>query len=138
SAATVLAAPPSWQADREQAVRQHAAGNYREAEKLFRTALIQLKAAAPADPHVPLLLSDLGAECHLLGKYTEAEQHYVDALAIWQNVPAPPVDAIARVHANLATTYRTVGRFEEAEAAYRKALQSLDGDSRYTAQFAFT
>ena len=51
AAATVLAAP-SWQAEREQALRQHAAGNYRQAESLFRSALDTMKTSTPDNPNV--------------------------------------------------------------------------------------
>jgi tetratricopeptide (TPR) repeat protein len=134
---TLAAAPASWQADREQALRQHAAGNYREAEHLFRSALASLKVEAPDDLDIPEILNDLGADCHMLGKYAEAEHYYRDALAAWRSRPDAPPDVIGRALSNLATTYRARGLFAEAEGAYRDALGAI-GETRYPAQYAFT
>jgi tetratricopeptide (TPR) repeat protein len=138
SLVTVVAASASWQADREQALREHAAGNYRESERLFRSALEALKQSAPSDPHIPEILNDLGADCHLLGKYSEAERLYEDALSAWRSHPATPADLIARGLSNLATAYRALARYHEAEAAYRDALHTLHGARQYAAQYAFT
>jgi tetratricopeptide (TPR) repeat protein len=135
---TLTAAPPSWQADRDQGLRQHAAGNYRGAGRLFRAALASLRASAPDDPNVPELLNNLGADCHLLGRYAEAEQLYREALDGWRRLPDKPADVIARTLGNLATTYRARGLYQQAEAAYREAVQSLEHDGRYAAQTAFT
>src|SRR5262245_9872078 len=136
--ATLAAAPASWQADREQALREHVAGNYREAERLFRSALAALRGSAPHDPNIPQILNDLGADCHLLGKYAEAQQFYKDALTAWRSWPEPPADRIARALANLATSYRARALYGEAETAYQEALHAIEGDARYAAQFAFT
>jgi tetratricopeptide (TPR) repeat protein len=138
SSVTLLAVSADWEAEREQALRQHAAGNYREAERLFRSALAGLREMAPADPRVPEILNDLGADCHMLGRYTEAEQFYHDALSVWQAQKPMPVELVSRAWSNLATTYRTRASYREAEDAYREALQLLDGDTRSAAQFAFT
>jgi tetratricopeptide (TPR) repeat protein len=134
---TLVAAPASWQADRAQALRQHTAGNYRDAERLFRSALASLRVEAPDDPTIPEILNDLGADCHMLGKYAEAEQHYKDALAIWRSRPDAPADVIGRALSNLATTYRARGLFSEAEEAYREAIGAI-GETLYPAQYAFT
>src|SRR5262245_27564622 len=136
--AALPASTISWQLEREQAARQHTAGNYREAEGLLQDALQHLQQTAPGDPHVPEILNDLGAECHLMGKYDEAERLYQAALNTRRHTPQPPADGVARTLANLATTRRTRGNFQAAEAAYREALQSLEGNERYAAQYAFT
>src|SRR5437763_979063 len=135
---TPAAAAVSWRAIEEQAAAQHAAGQYREAERLYRMALHDLRQAAPRDPHIPDLLNNIGAECHLLAKYTEAEALDREALAAWQNQPAQP-EAIARTWTNLAMTLRASGRYSDAEAAYNQALRSLEpGRDRHAAQFALT
>jgi tetratricopeptide (TPR) repeat protein len=138
SIATLAATPPSWQADRDRALTLHAAGNYREAERLFRAALASLKQNSPDDPNIPEILNNLGADCHLLGKYAEAEQFYRNALAVWKSRTDISAETIARTLGNLATTYRARGLSGEAETAYKEALQAIEGDSRYIAQYAFT
>jgi len=108
-----------------QARQQHAAGHYREAERLFRSALADLQQKAPRDPHIPELLNDIAAECHLLGKYPEAAAHYQDALSGLRDNAAPP-ETMARVLTNLGVTQRALGRYPEAEASYLQALQARE------------
>ena len=113
------AALPSDRAVEAQAMQQHAAGHYREAERLFRAALADLQERAPRDPRIPELINDVAAECHLLGKYPEAEALYQDALTGLRDP-----ETIARVLTNLGVTLRAQGRYPEAEASYGKALQT--------------
>src|SRR5438093_5612860 len=89
------AAGPSWLAALDQARWMYAAGDYRGAETLFRTVLDELRRNAPQDPKIPEILNDLGANCHLLGRYAEAESLYQGALRAWRANPAPPTDVLA-------------------------------------------
>lgn len=99
-------------------------GDYRQAEALLLTALAEPQRTAPADPKVPEILNDLGATCHLLARYDEAEALYQESLSGWRRMAAPPAEQIARTLTNLATTERALGRYADAEAAYLEALRS--------------
>src|SRR5947209_8268888 len=89
SSVTLFAAP-TWQAEREAAIRQQNAGNYGEAERLFRSALATLQQVAPSEPHIPEILNNLGADCHLLGRFDDAEHFYREALSLWRSQPSTP------------------------------------------------
>src|SRR5256885_679484 len=119
SSVTLFAAP-TWQAEREAAIRQHTAGNYREAERLFRSALADLhraqdkladalplarravkmleEAGEDATPRLAFGLQTLGAIERAAGRLAEAETLYRRALSISiaQNGENHPATATAK------------------------------------------
>jgi tetratricopeptide (TPR) repeat protein len=98
----------------------HHEGRLAEAEEMFRQALL----LNPAYTEAAL---NLVVTCNDLGKYAEAKAIYEQAMAAVSRAPReldPFVKGkIANMHAELGSTYRAVGGFEEAVREYRRALE---------------
>jgi|SRR5579862_172131 len=99
---------------------QHAA-ELGDAEDCFREALLR----QPENPVALRLLADvLGVRGYAHQERSELEaavECYLEALAL------APKHAQAKVHSNLGNAYRSLGRAEEAVAAYREAIAADAG-----------
>lgn len=94
-----------------EALRHHAAGRLHEAEGLYRRVLA-------ADPRHADALHLLGLVAHQVGQSEGAVQLISEAIRYGGDVPV--------YHNNLGEAYRTLGRFADATACYRRAI-ALDG-----------
>ena len=94
----------------QNALRHHQAGQLDRAEELYREVLL-------ADPAQADALHLLGVATHMRGRFVEA--HGLISRAIRSN----PSQSI--YHANLGITLESLGRKDEAEAAYRRASWSI-------------
>ena len=68
------------------AVAQHQAGNYRQAERIYR----QLLAGDPGDPHRADALHLLGLIASEAGQHEAAAALIVKAIHLHENSPTPP------------------------------------------------
>ena len=91
----------------QQAQAAHKAGNYPEAERLYRVAI----AATPGDPHIHRSLAVILLQ---RGEAGEAEGHIVEAIRLLPDEPY--------MHQNHALVLSELGRQEEAIAAASQAL----------------
>ncbi|MBX2861319.1 MAG: tetratricopeptide repeat protein [Vampirovibrio sp.] len=92
----------------EQAYTHHRAGQYQDAENLYRQVLQQ-------DPNQPDALHMMGVLAYQLGQATQAIQLIQQALQFAPNHPEPWM--------NLGNAYQTAGQLDEAIEAYQKALK---------------
>ena len=100
------------------AVAQHKAGNYRQAESIYR----QLLAGDPRDPNRADAL-------HLLGLIaSEAGQHEAAAALIVKAIHLRGPEPV--YCSNLGVALSRQGKQEEAIACYRQALRMLPGDAK--------
>jgi serine/threonine protein kinase/tetratricopeptide (TPR) repeat protein len=102
---------------------RHIQGRVGEAEVLMRAALkIRRKAYGPGSWQVGELLGDLGDLLHTRGELQEAGDVLRRALAIQRAVGSDTVTT----QRHLANVYRDRGRFEGAEALYRRSLEATE------------
>jgi tetratricopeptide (TPR) repeat protein len=90
------------------ALRYHNAGNFFQAEQLYRQILQADRACADA-------WCFLGAACDAQGKSAEARTHYARAIELKPDYAA--------AHYNLGLALEHEGQLAEAAASYRRALQ---------------
>ncbi|MCK5274990.1 MAG: tetratricopeptide repeat protein, partial [Alphaproteobacteria bacterium] len=74
------------------------------------------------NPTVAKMIDSLGLLYASMGRYTEAEQHYLRALAIQEKAQGPMHPDVAHVLDLLANLYRDQRRYDEAEPLYKRAL----------------
>jgi len=99
------------------------AGNYAEAESLYRKALtIREKALGEDDPYVALSLNSLGRVYRVTGRYGDAETHYRKALAILEKKYGTEHVYTSHILYNLAFLYEYTGRYADAEVLFKKVL----------------
>lgn len=100
-----------------------AQGDAARAEPLFRRAVAILdKAAGPDAPETTAALAYLAEACAAQGKPAEAAKLLRRAIASAEKDPARYAEAAARL-SDLASIERAAGRGEQAESAYRRALE---------------
>jgi len=73
------------------------------------------------DPLEASALNNLAQICRFQGRYVEAEQHYREAIAIWEAAFGERHPDTAKGMLNLAALYHERGREAGAEDLYRKA-----------------
>jgi tetratricopeptide (TPR) repeat protein len=99
-----------------------AAGRLREAEERYRSALELLRVEyGDNHPTVTHLLGEYAGVLAAAGRRGEAEREYRVVLGVVERLGTGP-QAIAPAVNNLATVVHEAGRYEEAEALYRRAL----------------
>lgn len=97
------------------------AGDFREAEPLFRRALELRRSLLPADDQrIFNSINNLALIRHDLGHYEEAEPLYRE---IAGDTADPAGDPDGTTLGNLALLYFDLGRLEESEAAYRRVVE---------------
>src|SRR5262245_52332675 len=89
-------------------MRHHSAGQFREAETVYRSILQQV-------PNQPDALHLLGVLAQQVGQPQAAIDLIGRAIAVNPNV--------ALFHSNIAESYRTLGRLSDAENAARQAIK---------------
>ncbi len=98
------------------------AGRAAEAEPLFRRVLTQYAASAPRALEHAAAFSEMGSALRQMGRFTEAEKYYRDALALVTATPEAGALAQADQANNLGLFLREQGRFAEAEPLFRQAI----------------
>jgi tetratricopeptide (TPR) repeat protein len=100
--------------------------NWREAERMFRSALQTAELMGPADPHVGASLNSLAHMEQRRGRYDEAEGLFRRALDLAVTWRGPDhVDAGVTL-ANLANLYQAREAWDQARRTYREALGILE------------
>lgn len=92
---------------------------YAMAERLYQQGLDNLHTLAEDHPDYAQQLNDLAGLCHLMGRFTEAERLYQQAL---ERFSEDHPDYI-RCLENLAAVYTQRGRYEEAKPLVEKAVE---------------
>lgn len=82
----------------------------------------------PENPTVAKMIDSLGLLYASMGRYTEAEQHYLRALAIQEKAQGPLHPDVAHVLDLLANLYSVTGRYAEAEPLYQRSLAIWEKD----------
>jgi tetratricopeptide (TPR) repeat protein len=105
------------------ALRQH---RLAEAESLALKAV----ESDGVNSHTPLsaaIRNNLADICLLQERFVEAEQHYREAIAIWEGAMGTQFPDTGKAYMNLASFYHLRGRETGAEELYRHALGILEG-----------
>ena len=72
-------------------------------------------------PETAATLNDQAVRLQAEGKYPEARELYKKSLAIWQSTHGPEDVLVAQSLANLASLYRKMHEYHEAEQVFQKA-----------------
>lgn len=99
-----------------------------EAERLYRLCIARFEAWGDLmyeHPQAVLAVADLAANLHGQGKYQEALAMHDRAVFMTRQFSGEG-EALNSVMSNRAVTLRTLGRFDEADAAYRLVLASRE------------
>jgi tetratricopeptide (TPR) repeat protein len=137
AAGLLLPAESAWKKDFDKAQFAHREGRHSDAERLLRDALRKMESEQPGDPRAAALLNNLGAECHILGRYDDAEQHYRRAVEEWRKMPGSHRQ-VARSLVNLANLYQLMERPKPARIAYADALLEIRaGTGQESLEYAF-
>ena len=91
----------------ESALRHHQAGEFEEAEKLYRRVL-------KSEPKHPDALHLLGVVSHQVGRHDKAVKY------IQRAIESRPM---ATFHSNLGLAYHALGKFDQAIDSYRRACK---------------
>ena len=98
-------------------------GDYETAETLFREALsIQSRAKGPDDTSLANIWKNLGHILMTKGEFLDALRFYTKALDAWRASLGEDHWYVAIGLNNVAAALEALGRTEEAESAYRKAI----------------
>ena len=98
-----------------------AAGEFHEAEPLFRRSLaLRRELLPPDDLRVVKGVNNLALVLQDLGRFDEAEPLYREIVGDGEDLHRDPEGFVL---GNLALLYFDLGRLEESESAYRRALQ---------------
>jgi tetratricopeptide (TPR) repeat protein len=113
-------------------------GDYRKAEKQFRTAIeIAMPYAASHPRFLARSYHDFAFTLHEEGRYAEAEPLAKWALAVREKYETRPTTAWAQSLNTLATIYVAEKRYAEAEPLYQRAIaiweEAAGAESPYTA-----
>ena len=98
-----------------------------EAESLALQALAtNRRESAVPGPLVATITDNLAQICLLQKRYVEAEQHYRDAVSIWEATLGKQHPDTGKAYMNLAEFYHLRGRERGAEDLYRRAAGILE------------
>ncbi len=108
----------------QRADKHQEAGEYPEAERLYRQVLAEAPRLWGEDStNHATVLSNLAELYHVMGRYEKAEPLYQRSLEIRQaKLGKAHPDVAASLH-NLALLYQVMGRYEQAEPLYRRSLE---------------
>jgi tetratricopeptide (TPR) repeat protein len=105
------------------AVSLQQAGDFAEAEKLYRQVLSNdERSLRPDDPALANDLNNFGALLTATGNYEEAKRLYLRALSIDENHWGRDDPRLSTGYNNLAVLLMTIGDYAGAESFYRRAL----------------
>jgi serine/threonine protein kinase/Tfp pilus assembly protein PilF len=105
-------------------------GKYTESEKHYKSVIAMLEKEVGRE-HIKIAeyLSALGQLYFETARYDEAEQHLKRGLAICEKDEKPDLEVKARILSNLGYLYfRGLGRYEDAELYFKKALKIIEED----------
>lgn len=101
----------------------HAERHLDEAERIYRTLLVELRALhGDVHPAIGLALNNLAGIVQDQGDWVEAEQLYRQTIAIDEATLGPEHTDVGIDLSNLAILLAGLDRFEEAEPLYRRAV----------------
>jgi len=106
------------------------AGKHTESEKQYKSAIAMLEKEVGRE-HIRIaeFLSGLGQLYFETVRYDEAEQHLKRGLAICEKEEKPDLEVKAGILSNLGCLYfRGLGRYEDAESFFKKALKIIEKD----------
>lgn len=100
--------------------------HYDRAKEHFKKAYdVCLKVKGPEDPHISVLLNDLGSVCFLQQNYDEAIDFFNKAINLAKFYKS---DELSSFYVNLGTVYLQKKAFEEAELNCRTAMRIAKKD----------
>ena len=112
----------SWESTVASAYQAYQSGRFREAEGFFRTALDEARKLPEDNPRLATSLNNLAALYDTVGRYTDAEPLYRQALDLMEKTLGPRDPNVATALNNLAELYRAQGLYQQAEALHSRSL----------------
>jgi len=101
------------------------AGQYPEAERKFKAALLEAEKFSPTDLRKAKVMNNLAELYRQEARYPEGLHMYEGSLEIARKLPKTRPELALSLH-NLATLYRDMGRYADAEKTYAEALSVWD------------
>jgi len=111
-----------WEAENEAGHKAYSLGHYAEAQKNYLAAIDDAKQSAGDDPQIVTPLNNLAALYMQQGRYSDAEQLYLQALSIRNNMSASEDSGTVIILSNLGALYLKEGKYPEAESLCKRAL----------------
>ena len=107
-----------WEAENEAGHKAYSLGHYAEAQKNYLAAIDDAKQSAGDDPQIVTPLNNLAALYMQQGRYSDAEQLYLQALSIRNNMSASEDSGTVIILSNL-------GLFISRKVNIRKRSRSV-------------
>jgi tetratricopeptide (TPR) repeat protein len=98
-------------------------GRYREAERVFQSAVSEAAKTGRDSSHYATALNGLGMAWYRLGRYAEAAAAFEEVAALQER--SGESISLPLTLSNLGSAYRNLGRFEDAERALSRGLSIL-------------
>jgi tetratricopeptide (TPR) repeat protein len=132
---TVLYPPPHpWEEAHQAGLAAYRGKNYLEAEKHFKTALMEAEKLSTDDWYLTQTLSNLAEVYRFQSKYSQAEPYLKRLVEISEENFGPDHPNVAAHLNNLAGNYRAQGMLVEAAPLYKRSLdiweKSLGSDNQ--------
>lgn len=108
-----------WAVNGQAGLKAYEQGRLAEAEARFKQALGMMRSLQPQQPYI---LDELAVLYETQGKYSEAEQLYLQALKIREKYRGVEHPEVATSLRNLAEQYEILGQHDKAEGLYRRAI----------------
>ena len=120
--AAVSCGQPTWDAAMQAGETAMQQGRYREAERIFSTAVRKAEEYGPHDRRVAVTLAHLAQAYSAQEKFVEAEPVYLEALKIYQDVHGENHLDVAAMLNNLGVLHRKHGQYADAQKLLMRAL----------------
>jgi tetratricopeptide (TPR) repeat protein len=116
--------PPThpWEEHHQAGLTAFRGGNYSEAGKQFKAALIEAEKFSTADERLTLTLGNLAEVYRFQSKYSQAEPYFKRLVDISEESFGPDHSNVAAHLNNLAGNYRAQGKLAEAEPLYKRSM----------------
>lgn len=108
-----------WAVNGRAGVTAYEQGRFVDAEKYFKQALGLMRSLQPQQPYI---LDQLAVLYETQGKYSGAEELYIQSLKIREKYRGPEHPEVAASLNNLAEHYEFQGQHDKAEEFYRRAI----------------
>lgn len=99
------------------------AGRFEEARDSAVEALELVERAAPEDPFLATMHTNLGEVLRRLGEWDEAQRQHEKALELYEATVGPSHPDVAMAHNNLGNVFNARDALADAEREYRKAVE---------------
>ncbi|GJL55855.1 MAG: hypothetical protein NPIRA02_29870 [Nitrospirales bacterium] len=123
---TVGAEPDRWADYNTEGLKAYRQQHYEQAIQLFHDAISSLTPDSQPHAQEAMTLNNLAAAYEGLGRYDEAELHYLKSLTIVEQIQGPNHPDLVLGLTNLGILHRKRGRPAQAERLYQRSLRIME------------